>query len=83
MRPQKVARPANLPLLRAFWSLLDGLWGILKGSWEVLAAIISLCIWSPRGSYQKHKAPHVEQLNSGQALAGVEGLRLAEAGRGF
>ena len=27
--------PANVPLLRAFWSLLDGIWGSLKGSWRV------------------------------------------------
>ena len=26
----------NVPLLRAFWSLLDGIWGLLKGSWGVL-----------------------------------------------
>ena len=31
-----VPRPPNVPLLRAFWSLLDGIWGILKGSWGVL-----------------------------------------------
>ena len=24
------------PLLRAFWSLLDGIWGVLKDGWGVL-----------------------------------------------
>ena len=31
-----IPRPPNVPLLRAFWSLLDGIWGSLKGSWGVL-----------------------------------------------
>ena len=31
-----IPRPPNVPLLRAFWSLLDGIYGVLKGSWGVL-----------------------------------------------
>ena len=30
-------RPPNVPVLRVFWSLLDGAWGALRGSWLVLA----------------------------------------------
>ena len=29
-------RPASVPLLRAFWSLLDSVWSFLKGSCGVL-----------------------------------------------
>ena len=32
----RVPSPANVPLLRALWSLLDGIWGVLKGSGGVL-----------------------------------------------
>ena len=28
--------PSNVPLLRAFWCLVDGIRGLLKGSWGVL-----------------------------------------------
>ena len=34
-----VPTPANIPLLRALRSLLDGSWGVLRGSWGVLAVV--------------------------------------------
>ena len=37
-------RPPNVPLLRVFWSLLDGIWGFLKGSWGVL---VGAHTWGP------------------------------------
>ena len=35
----RAPRPPNVPLLRAFWSLLDDIWSISKASWGVLFAL--------------------------------------------
>ena len=36
--------PPNVPLLRAFWSLLDGIWGVLKGSWGCwIVTLVTTC----------------------------------------
>ena len=37
---QRIPRPPNVPLLMAFWSLVDGIWGVLQGSWGVLVCSI-------------------------------------------
>ena len=46
--PELPPRPPNVPLLRAFWSLLDGTWGVLKGSskspWRGLQKV-GIWIW--------------------------------------
>ena len=40
-----IPRPPNVPLLRAFWSLLDGIWGVLKSCWGVLVHThIDICV---------------------------------------
>ena len=46
-------RPPNVPLLRAWWSLLHGIGGFLKGSWAVLVRPPKLTCNLQRGPFKR------------------------------